>query len=109
MQRWDVVMVCHLLYVVVVTPFDVALLELDWNWLYAVNRVIDALFLCDLALNFVLMVKEESPEVGLAVIAVAGHRRIAFRYLRSRFTVDVLNMMPYDTRNSFAWSASRAS
>ena len=58
--------------------------------LYAVNSVIHLIFITDLILNFFLPFKERGHYVK-------SHRRIATRYLRSWFTLDVISIVPIDS------------
>ena len=50
MKVWDLAMVIVLLLVAIVTPFEVAFLDIQIDGLFFVNRVVDALFLVDMVL-----------------------------------------------------------
>ena len=69
---WDIVTIVALLFVALVTPFEVAFLEAPrdakdiWErfesvgWLFCVNRLVDCLFTVDLVLQFRLMYTENA-------------------------------------------------
>jgi hypothetical protein len=57
MSLWDVVMMLSLLYLSLVTPFEVAFLPAKdyYDELFFVNRGVDCIFLVDMVLNFFVM------------------------------------------------------
>ena len=73
---WDIVCVFALIFVALVTPFEVAFLEsprdaadLYWRftsvgWLWCTNRIVDLLFTFDLFLQFRLMFQTSDDSVG---------------------------------------------
>ena len=66
MPMWDGVSFVAMLFTALVTPFEVAFLEPPDSWatagrdpLFALNRVVDSVFMLDLMLQFVIMFKRE--------------------------------------------------
>ena len=91
-QRWDLLMIILLLYTAVVTPFEVAFLsETVPEGLFAINRLVDMCFFADIVINFCLAY--EMPDEGLWIVT---HSRIAGRYMRSWFVIDVVSTIPFD-------------
>ena len=57
--RWDALTSLALVFTAIVTPFEVAFLpeaESPREWLWLANRLIDLIFLMDMAMQFVMMV-----------------------------------------------------
>ena len=91
-----------LAYTATITPYEVAFLDTRSSVrmtadsatfpVYLVNLFIDATFFADLCFNFNLMYAEDGPSVGLYV---TDRRRIARRYLKGFFLVDLLSVIPY--------------
>lgn len=93
MQYWDVVTILGLAFVAVVTPFEVALLETEVDFMFVLNRLIDVIFAVDLVLQFFVAYRMKTRY---------GHRletrmkQIARHYLTTWFFVDFLSLIPYD-------------
>ena len=59
-QVWDFVTLVALVYVAVVTPYELAIIDGEAPWgLFGVNRVIDIIFVIDIAVNFFKQVERE--------------------------------------------------
>jgi hypothetical protein len=97
MRRWDGATTLALLFTASITPYEVAFLETDpdeYPVLFVANRVVDVLFLCDVVLQFFLCYEEQDPTQGLRM--VKDQRKIAERYVKSWFVLDVLSCLPID-------------
>eukprot|EP00397_Hematodinium_sp_SG-2012_P001535 GEMP01001538.1.p1 GENE.GEMP01001538.1~~GEMP01001538.1.p1 ORF type:complete len:1129 (+),score=163.90 GEMP01001538.1:174-3560(+) len=99
MHTWDNITVVALIYTALVTPFEVAFLKTGTATLSQVilmftNRCVDVVFICDLVLQFFLMVEKTDPIKGLQMIA--DQRKLAIRYLTSWFIIDTLSCIPFD-------------
>ena len=93
-QYWDICSMVFLLYTAFVTPFEVCLgIKTELNLLFALNSVVNLFFLGDLVVNFVLPYQS-------ATGFVRSHIKIAKRYLRSWFIIDVLSILPFDTMDA---------
>ncbi len=98
MGWWDAATSIALILTALVTPFEVSFLEPDGvDGLFVMNRMIDAIFIVDMALQFFLMyhVSDESDSTG-GGRARWEHRLkpIARHYLRGWFAIDVLSIVP---------------
>lgn len=93
MQVWDVVIVSVLLFTALVTPVEVSFLpppETASDPLFLINRLVDALFIGDLCLQFVLMYPEESREGARWVFTPS---RIWWHYLTGWFLIDFVSIV----------------
>jgi CRP-like cAMP-binding protein len=92
MMRWDVLMVAMLMFVVLVTPYEVAYLAADpsVDALFWMNRLVDVTFLVDMVCNFFLGYQVDGARW------VVEHDRIAAHYMSSWFAVDLVSMLPFD-------------
>jgi potassium voltage-gated channel Eag-related subfamily H protein 7 len=91
MLQWDVVTMLCLLFTATVTPYEIALMELNFDVLFWVNRVVDVCFTLDIGINFMLMYQESSSDGGRMV---KNHRRIRNHYMQTWFTIDLLSIIP---------------
>jgi hypothetical protein len=101
---WDLVTVICLLFVAVVTPFEIGFLDAPEDgkdiidrfssvgWLFCINRLVDLIFLADLVLQFRLMYTERASSEG-TLRWVRDPLFIARHYLRGWFTIDALSIM----------------
>jgi hypothetical protein len=91
-QVIDLGVVIALMYVAIVTPYEVSFLadQPDNVALGTVGRIIDVLFVADMLLNFVTPFQLENG------VWVTDHRSIARRYMTSWFLVDLISVMPLD-------------
>ena len=78
-QRWDVIIVLMLFFIATVTPFEVGFLSMKVDPLFYINRVVDAVFIMDIVLNFFLAYRDSSERGGGWVF---DNRKIARHYLR---------------------------
>jgi len=90
---WDRGTVVLLIYAAVMTPFEVAFLEPSVNALFAVNRVVDSLFLIDIISQFFLNPLEDDSQ---KTKGLPDHRKIACHYLRGWCIIDSLGTIPFD-------------
>ena len=96
MPRWDATMLLCLAFTALVTPFELGFLEGPKTWgevdaLFAVNRLVDALFARDIWVNFRLGYYDRSR--GCMVWSKAA---VARRYARSWLAVDLVSVVPFD-------------
>jgi hypothetical protein len=89
MLRWDVVIMCALVFTALVTPYEIALLPTKLNMLFFINRLVDIIFTVDIVVNFRLMFFEEK-ELKL----VKNRKKIARNYLCSWFFIDLVSVLP---------------
>ena len=80
-----------LLFVVFVTPFEVAFVEdTKVNLLFVMNQIVNCVFIYDIFLTFALPVEDK---VGRML---KSHKLIAKKYLTSWFFLDVITVFPFD-------------
>ena len=91
---WDLMMMALLTIVLFLTPYEVAFLAPSVNGLFAVNRVLDLIFICDLVIQFFLAY-QNGPEKGNTW--VKSLPLIRKRYLKGWFAVDFLSVLPFWT------------
>eukprot|EP00899_Mesostigma_viride_P003418 jgi/Mesvir1/13077/Mv06063-RA.1 len=93
MRFWDATMLVLLLYVAIFLPFDVAFLgnHTHMSAIFILTCIIDIFFLMDIIVNFFLAYYSEKHHVW-----ITSHKRIACRYLRGWFLVDLISCMPVE-------------
>jgi len=99
---WDGVTVAALFFVALVTPFEVAFLDSPTSgqdiitrfstvgWLFCMNRIVDALFCCDLVMQFRLMYCETSSTQGTRWVSEPF--AIVRHYLLGWFIIDFMSI-----------------
>mmetsp|Transcript_81607 Transcript_81607/g.162377 ORF Transcript_81607/g.162377 Transcript_81607/m.162377 type:complete len:249 (-) Transcript_81607:44-790(-) len=107
LTRWDTAQVATLSYTSIVTPFEVAFLDIPTSPLnpwFLINRALDVIFVADMVLQFFVMYRAKLGETqpGFKVMPqdsrinqlpwVSSQRRIAMRYFRGWFTIDLLSV-----------------
>lgn len=94
--RWMVVMFLTYIYTALVTPYEVSFLHIEKRGiLFIVNRIMDAIFACDVVVNFFL--KYKIPARNARRYAwVTNRRMIALKYLRCWFWIDLLALSQFD-------------
>jgi hypothetical protein len=90
LHKWDIVMILAILFSAVVTPFEVAFIETKFDALFIVNRIVDALFVVDMYIQFHLMYYDEDHKM------VKHRGRIAHKYLTAWFIIDLVAIFPFD-------------
>jgi len=93
MRQWDLVTIVALFFTATITPYEVALLTTQLNFLFVVNRLIDLVFTADMVMQFFLIFRE-STELGGGWIRDRG--RIRRHYLKGWFTIDLVSILPFD-------------
>ena len=84
---WDAISVLALLFTALFTPYEVAFLPSApiTDPLFAINRVVDVVFSLDMVAQFFLMYSDETGWVK-------DLGKIARRYLRTWFTIDLVSV-----------------
>jgi len=98
---WDLYTLCLLIYVAIVTPFQMAFLYdssltdiKPWLGLFILDRFVDASFLIDIVVNFRSgwVVEHSSGTIEYRYSCKEGSRR----YLKSWFAVDIISILPIE-------------
>lgn len=100
-RNWDNAMVLCLLFTAFVTPYEIAFLGTGTGVLLYVNRLVDFLFVCDMGINFFLAFMDD--EEGQWIFE---NKRIALRYLKGWFVIDLVSILPYDYADEIFGDAS---
>mmetsp|Transcript_34820 Transcript_34820/g.44907 ORF Transcript_34820/g.44907 Transcript_34820/m.44907 type:complete len:786 (+) Transcript_34820:112-2469(+) len=96
---WDLNMLFFLAYVAILTPFQMAFLgdqediahPEDWPGFFAMDRLVDLVFLIDMVINFRSAWYEADGSV------VTFDQKIAAKnYLRGWFTLDLFSLLPWE-------------
>jgi hypothetical protein len=103
MQYWDFVTIAALLFTATITPYEVCLLWDDVEFatlvpsgaivLFTINWIVNLIFIVDIVFNFFLPYKESVKNGGGTV---KSHRKIAARYLKGWFPIDIISVIPFD-------------
>ena len=90
--KWDAVMVICLIFTAIVTPYEVAFLDMSViNALWFINQLVNILFLIDMFINFFLAYFDDE-----ALQWIVSKRLIAIRYLSGWFIIDFVSIFPFD-------------
>jgi hypothetical protein len=97
-KMWDLLIVCLLIILSFLTPFEVAFFEVSLSgWWFIFNRTIDVFFWLDVLMHFFLMYPKGADSEGQWIITwERNHLKIAKNYLRKWFVVDFLSSFPFD-------------
>ena len=96
---WDGLLMLLLIYTALVTPIEVCLFPdtrlsvPGMTTLFVCNRIVDAIFVTDLVLNFFMCYQETTQRGGHWVI---NKKKIRSHYLRGWFTIDLLSVIPFE-------------
>eukprot|EP00927_Polykrikos_kofoidii_P047671 TRINITY_DN41946_c0_g1_i1.p1 TRINITY_DN41946_c0_g1~~TRINITY_DN41946_c0_g1_i1.p1 ORF type:complete len:685 (-),score=103.57 TRINITY_DN41946_c0_g1_i1:15-2039(-) len=93
MRYWDTAIVFAIVWVAIVVPLQVGILETRVDVVLVVSSVIDFIFLIDMGLQFFIMYSRRT-DFGY----VWEHRlsMIAANYFRGWFVVDIVSVFPFD-------------
>jgi len=91
MRKWDLTSIALLLFVMVVTPYEVAFLSTSFNGLFVINRLIDLYFMADMCIQFFLMYRDEDKGTLIKDQSV-----IIRRYMLLWFWIDLVSILPFD-------------
>jgi len=89
--KWMLIVFMLTIYTAIMTPVEVAFFETKLNAWFYLNRVIDFMFLFDMAVNFCL-----TYEVGNNGAIVTSQHKIMRNYLSFWFWLDLISLVPYD-------------
>lgn len=90
MPRWGLLIFACMFYTSVVTPYEVALLETQFDGLFVINKFVDSVFIADIFLTFRTSYLDENFTV------VTDLRQIRNKYLKGWFTVDLVSVLQFD-------------
>ena len=111
---WDACTSIALIFTAIVTPFEVSFLApttINGPWtLFVLNRLIDAIFIVDMGLQFVIMQQIDIAEgvTNLNSYWETRVHKLGIRYLRMWFWIDLFSVIPsiFDIMPLFESSAN---
>jgi len=86
---WDVITSAALLFTATITPYEAALLPVTLDALFAINRVVDLIFIGDI---LVQMVTAREQRTRRGSVWTSNPRQIVRLYLRGWFVLDVFSV-----------------
>ena len=92
-QRWQLLIVFALLFVSIVTPYEVAVLPSNINAGYFINLFINLIFIIDMGVAFFSAYRATAKEGGHLIKDLRAIRR---HYLRGWFAIDLISVLPLD-------------
>lgn len=93
LARWDTLLAAALAYVAVFTPVQISMLETKVDALFVVNLLVDAIFICDMVLQFFIMYPKKT---NYGYTLERNHADVCRHYLSTWFPVDMLCAISYD-------------
>lgn len=94
-RQWDIIIAVLLLFTALVTPYEVAFISTQFNALFYINRIVDLMFLLDIFVAFSTGFQDQSIGTGTFVWCFE-RKKVALRYLRGLFIIDVVSLIPFD-------------
>jgi potassium voltage-gated channel Eag-related subfamily H protein 7 len=91
--RWHFIVGALLIFTAIVTPFEVAFLESEFNALFVLNRIVDLFFLTDMLLCVFTPVEVVTNK---EIVWVKSHKGILVAYLKGWFVLDLIAVFPFD-------------
>lgn len=95
-RHWDMVTAVCLVFVCFISPYEVAFhtqQETTVGALFVMNRLVDAVFICDMGIQFFVMYPVTTHH---STVYIAEHVLIMRHYLRTWFMVDLVSVFPFD-------------
>ena len=107
LQNWDSLIMLCLMYVALVSPYEVAFIDDDVTpaILTFLNYVVTGVFVVDMCLQFNIAM-EVPGKTG--TVLVKDRKAIAKKYFRTWFTIDFVSIFPFGTVAEFTSSACNA-
>jgi len=96
-KYFDLVITVALVFTGVVTPYEVIFVKTvaATDWLFFVNRIVDLIFVVDIASQFFLKVPVRQPGKRGTVL-LKDRQRIRRMYMTSWFPIDIIGILPFD-------------
>lgn len=96
--KWEGVTMCALLWVALVTPVQVGMLDTQFDVLFVLGLVIDVIFVTDMILQFFTMYPAGTT-IGGPTQMERDHCKIILHYLKGWFFIDLVSVIPFDMVN----------
>ncbi|CAE7577375.1 Kcnh6 [Symbiodinium natans] len=92
-SAWQMVVGVALIFVAIVTPFQVGLLELEVDAILVIGLCVDCVFLVDMVLQFFTTFPKSTTH---GIVWEVRLRKIWCHYLKSWFFLDLVTLIPFD-------------
>mmetsp|Transcript_114522 Transcript_114522/g.330846 ORF Transcript_114522/g.330846 Transcript_114522/m.330846 type:complete len:624 (+) Transcript_114522:85-1956(+) len=92
LRAWGLLVAAVLILTAFLAPWETAFLEPRLDWIFCLDRVIDIVFVCDMALQLFISI----PDPQRPSKMITTPHIIASNYLTGWFSVDCLSMLPVD-------------
>jgi CRP-like cAMP-binding protein len=90
-NKWNLLLAAALGFTALITPFEIAFLQVSLNGLFVINRLIDFTFFADIWINFRLAFWDSNERKY-----VTDPQLIRRHYMRSWFLLDAISTIPWD-------------
>eukprot|EP00928_Gymnodinium_smaydae_P039944 TRINITY_DN27177_c0_g1_i1.p1 TRINITY_DN27177_c0_g1~~TRINITY_DN27177_c0_g1_i1.p1 ORF type:complete len:703 (+),score=98.06 TRINITY_DN27177_c0_g1_i1:173-2281(+) len=93
LRCWGIVVLSATAFLAFVTPYEAALLDLELDAFFVVNRILDVVFIIDMTLQFFIIINVQTHD---GLVTVRNQTKIAIHYLRGWFLIDLVGAVPFD-------------
>lgn len=93
LRRWDTVTVTALVFVALVTPVQVSMVETRVDLMFLVSCMVDLIFVIDMGLQFFLMYPKQT---NYGYVLENQHSMVVQHYLKSWFSIDFISVVPFE-------------
>jgi hypothetical protein len=94
MQWWDILTLNLLIFTALVTPYEISFMDgnsgVNVMILFSINQMINIIFIFDMVFTFI------TPYEGKDGIWITSKKKLAIKYFRSMFLIDLLSVVPFD-------------
>lgn len=102
---WQIITTFALLFVALVTPIQVGLMDVQLNWLFVVSLLVDVVFFLDMLLQFFTTYARKTPRGSEWEVRLP---KIILHYISTWFLIDLVILIPFELF-SFAFPGDRKS
>eukprot|EP00747_Dinoflagellata_sp_TGD_P222835 gnl/TRDRNA2_/TRDRNA2_94510_c0_seq1.p1 gnl/TRDRNA2_/TRDRNA2_94510_c0~~gnl/TRDRNA2_/TRDRNA2_94510_c0_seq1.p1 ORF type:complete len:598 (-),score=77.51 gnl/TRDRNA2_/TRDRNA2_94510_c0_seq1:72-1829(-) len=88
---WDVVVWLVVMWSAIVTPYECAFSDPEYDYSFWLNRIMDSVFMADMLLCLNMMYSND-----VEMRWVRNPEEIVWHYLKGQFVVDLVSILPYD-------------
>ncbi|CAK8997028.1 Potassium voltage-gated channel subfamily H member 6 (Ether-a-go-go-related gene potassium channel 2) (ERG-2) (Eag-related protein 2) (Ether-a-go-go-related protein 2) (Voltage-gated potassium channel subunit Kv11.2) [Durusdinium trenchii] len=90
---WQLLTTIALVFVVIVVPYQVGLLELQWDPLMMISCAVDGIFVTDMVIQFFTMYPKTTAR---GIQWEDSLQKIARKYVTTWFPIDLITIIPFD-------------
>ncbi|CAK9104793.1 Potassium voltage-gated channel subfamily H member 7 (Ether-a-go-go-related gene potassium channel 3) (ERG-3) (Eag-related protein 3) (Ether-a-go-go-related protein 3) (hERG-3) (Voltage-gated potassium channel subunit Kv11.3), partial [Durusdinium trenchii] len=90
---WQIITTFALLFVALVTPIQVGLMDVQLNWLFVVSLLVDVVFFLDMLLQFFTTYARKTPRGSEWEVRLP---KIILHYISTWFLIDLVTLIPFE-------------